>query len=92
MHRITIDGVPLESYDGSTSGSEIYTGVQSNPVEAIHWGESFFDLPFVDLALSTFVRGMNELDYSSLGAKNSPGMWLRAGAHVMGLLGIQPKL
>ena len=92
MHRVTIEGVPLEAADGG-EGSAPYRGAPlQDPMQAIRWGESVLDKPFIQLMVSTFAKGCASVGCPELAVELNPTFLQTSALKALSWVGIRPKL
>ena len=66
MHRITIDGEPLEPAFPNLCDRSIETGEQDkrDPFNTVHWPYSILDMSYVQLMQESMETGMNSVAYT----------------------------
>ena len=97
MHRITIDGNPLEPAFPNICGRSIETREQDkrDPFNTVHWPYSVLDMSWVQLYQDAMEMGMNSVSYTGAYKWWELKWWERTvvrGGSFFGMNFIPPKI
>ena len=86
MHRVTLDGVELESADSTQLGSKKYDQVCPDVSKPTHYGQTILELPVINNLITTLDVGTKQLGMENW--SGSPPLYQRVALKAMALLKI----